>query len=121
MATTQIGTDALIGASYTGLPNGTDYIVESVTINDAEIDMEDIFDGADGARALRLIFNKFAKVKLSLLCKAGAAPLTDYPAETVITIDGAATWFVNSAPVTKTKSPWRVEVDLTNYGLAAIA
>jgi hypothetical protein len=119
MAATQIGTDALVGASYAGLPNAANYIVEQVTINGKEVDFEDTFNEY-GARALRVVFNAFDKVGLTLLCKAGAAPLTDYPAETVITVDSAATWFVNSAPVTKTKSPWRVEVELTNYGLELV-
>jgi hypothetical protein len=120
MATTQIGADACIGASYAGLPNAADYLVQKVVINDKEIDMEDFFD-ANGARDLRLVYNAFAKVQFTLICKAGAAPLTDYPAQTVITVDSVATWFVESAPVTKTKSPWVVEVSLINYGLAVVA
>ena len=119
MAATQIGTDALVGASYAGLPNASDYIVESVVINGREVEFDDTFDEL-GARALRLVLNSFDVVRLTLICKDSADPLTDYPAETVITVDSAATWFVNSAPVTKTKSPWRVEVEITNYGLALV-
>lgn len=104
-----------LGASISGLslPNASNYIIESATEGDKELDMEDVFD-ENGALVTRIIHNAFARVEATLLCKTAASPTGDFPTGTLI----ANTWFVNSAPVTKTKSPHRVQLSVTNIGIS---
>jgi hypothetical protein len=116
MAATQIGADTLLGATPIDVTVGADYIVESVTENTYEIPQEDVMD-ANGARAVRVIYQKIPTSTLTLICKAGADPLTDFPAGQLMP---GTTWFVRSAPVTKTKNPWRVELDVIDYSLAVV-
>jgi hypothetical protein len=120
MAATQFGTSLILGASTTiTLPNASSYYVESVTENEAEIDEEKTYD-ADGAIANIAQFGKYPIVTATLICKTTtAAPATDFPVGTVITI-GADKWYIASAPITKTKSPHRVTVRLIKYNLALV-
>jgi len=116
--TDQIGTDLLVGASTTlTIPNTDNYILVSCTEGTKQIDFEDVMD-PDGKLITRLVFNKFAKVTFELICKSGAAPTTDFPEGSIVNL-GAATWYVDSAPVVKTKSATKVTVNATNLGITA--
>lgn len=114
MAATQFGTPLALGATGYSitLPNAANYYVESATI-DGDVDME-VTNDADGAPLNIAVYNKHPKVDLVLICQSAAAPATDFPVGTNID----TTWFVNSAPVTKTKSPWRVALSVTNIGIS---
>lgn len=113
MAATQLGTSLVVGAtvSLLTIPNAGSYYVQSVTEGKREVDFEDTFD-ANGVRVSRTIFQKARVITMTLVGKTvTAAPLTDFPEGTML--GGANTaWFVASAPVTKTKSPHVVEVEL---------
>lgn len=119
MAATQFGTALLMGAGTTlvgpTITNIGDYIVESHTYNEAEIDEEKTYD-ADGKIANISQFGKYPTSTATLICKTGADPAGDFPVGTVVDTN----WMVASAPVTKTKSPHRVTVRLVQYGLAAV-
>lgn len=105
----ELGTNLNTGALVTELtiPNASNYIVQSVTENGKDVDFEDVFD-ADGARVTRLIFNRNPTVTVSLVCKNGAAPETDFPAGTMVATD----WYVDSANVEKTKGAHTVSITL---------
>lgn len=106
---TQLGTTLIIGGQRTL----TNYIVESDEVGGNDIDMEDVLDAA-GARATRIIFKIDEKAKLSLICKTGATPATDFPEGGMCTVTGLTAWYVDSAPIVKTKSAQKVNVTLTN-------
>ncbi len=118
MAATQIGSDVTVGATCTVTmgTNATDYIIESCTEGGKEVDYEDVFDG-NGALVDRVIYSKLPKLEVTMLCKSGADPIADFVPGTVI---AGTTFMITSAPVTKSKSPWRVTVSAVNYGLAAV-
>lgn len=120
MAATQFGTSLILGATCTiTLPNASSYYVESVTENEAERDEEKTYD-ANGAIANIAQFGKYPIVTATLVCKTTTAvPATDFPVGTVITISGNY-WFIDSAPITKSKSPHRVTVKLIKYNLNAV-
>lgn len=115
MAATQIGADMLVGATST-VSFGANYIVESCTQGDKQVDMEDVFD-AEGALSDRIVYSKLNKISATLICKNGANPIVDFVPGTVVS---GTTYMITSAPVTKTKSPWRVTVEAVDYGLAAV-
>lgn len=112
MAATQLGATLIIGGQRTL----TNYIVESDEINDANVVQEDIED-ADGKLATRIIFRNEAKVKLSLICKTGATPATEFPVGAMCTVTGLTAYFIDSAPIVKTKTAQKVTVEMTNLGL----
>ena len=114
MATTQYGTKLNIGVGTAGItiPNSVNYVLESQELN-GDVDME-ITNDANGAPYNICVYNQFPTVTLNLICLAAAAPTTDFPEGTVID----STWYINSAPVVKTKSPHRVSVSLTNIGIS---
>lgn len=116
MAATQIGTDLALGATVAGMtvPNASNYIVESATEGDKELVTEDVED-ANGALSTRIIYRSHAKIDLTLICLANASPTTDFVPGTNITNTNL---YVNSATVTKTKSPHRVTVSITDIGIA---
>jgi hypothetical protein len=116
MPATQNGTDMTLGAAVAGLTlvNASNYILETVVEGDKNLDTEDVFD-ENGALITRIIFNAHAKVDVTMLCKANAAPTTDYVPGSHV----ANTWYVESCTVTKTKSPHRVQVSLVNIGFNA--
>ncbi len=105
---TQLGATLIIG----GQRAITNYIVESDGINDANVVSEDVEDAA-GALSTRIIFRNEAKVKLSLICKSGASPDVDFPVGAMCTLTGLTTYFVDSAPVVKSKTAQKVTVELT--------
>lgn len=117
MAATQFGTSLLVGAAITGpsITNIANYIIESATNNEAERDEEKTYD-ASGAIANIAQFGKYPSVTVTLVCKTGADPVTDFPVGSVVDTN----WFVDSAPITKTKSPHRVTLKLVQYGLAVV-
>jgi hypothetical protein len=116
MAATQFGTSLIMGASITiTLPNASSYILESCTENEAERDEEKTYD-ASGAIANIAQFGKYPAVTATLICKTGADPVADFPVGTVVNTN----WMVDAAPITKTKSPHRVQIRLVQYGLAAL-
>ena len=116
---TQLGPDMTLGATTTlTLPNAANYIVESCTEGGKQLDREDVFD-ASGALVTIILFNALPKFELTLLCKSSAAPTTDFTEGTLINCGSGVTFYVESAPVVKTKSPHRVTVSLTNVGFVA--
>jgi hypothetical protein len=119
--TDQIGTDLSVGATCTlTIPNATKYIVVSCTEGGKQVDLEDIVD-PDGKLITRLVFNRFAKITIELICKSTAEPATDF-VEGSVTSFGVAPndkWYIDSAPIVKTKSATKVTVGMTNIGLAA--
>jgi len=108
MAATQLGATLIIGGQRTL----TNYIVETDETNDANVVSEDVED-ADGKLATRIIFRNEDIVKLSLICKSGASPATDFPKGAMCTITGLTTYFVDSAPVVKAKGAQKVSVEMT--------
>lgn len=106
---TQLGTTLIIGGQRTL----TNYIVETDEVGGNDIDMEDVL-AADGTRATRIIFKIDEKAKLSLICKTGATPASDFPEGAMCTLTGLTGWYVDSAPITKSKSAQKVSVTLTN-------
>ena len=112
MAATQIGGTLIIGGQQTL----TNYIVEQDTLNDANVVQEDVED-ADGKLVTRIIFRNEAKIKLSLICKTGATPTSDFPIGGMCTVTGLTAYFVDSAPVVKTKSAQKVDLEMTNLGI----
>lgn len=112
MATTQLGSTLIIGGQRTL----TNYIVSEDTINDANVVSEDVED-ADGKLVTRLVFRNEAKIRLSLICKTGATPATEFPVGTMCTVTGLTGYFVDSAPIVKTKSAQKVTVDMTLLGV----
>lgn len=110
MAAVEFGTNIEVGVAAADLPltlpNATTYYIESFT-EDGDVDME-VTNDADGAPAHIAVYGKYPKVTLTLICKNTAAPTTDFPVGTMIDTN----WYVESAPVTKTKSPHRVQLSL---------
>jgi hypothetical protein len=119
--TDQIGTDLAVGATTTlTLPNATNYTVVSCSEGDKQIDFEDVVD-ADGKLMTRLVFNRFAKLTLELICKSAAAPATDFVTGSVTSLGTTPNdkWYIDSAVITKTKSATKVTVTATLLGLTA--
>ncbi len=112
MAATQLGSTLIIGGQRTL----TNYIVSEDTINDANVVSEDVED-ADGKLTTRIIFRNEAKIRLSLICKSGATPTSEFPVGAMCTVTGLTGYFVDSAPVVKTKSAQKVTVDMTLLGV----
>lgn len=112
MSATQLGTTLIIG----GQRALTNYIVSEDTLNDANVVSEDIED-ADGKLATRIIFRNEAKIKVSLICKTGATPTSDFPMGGMCTITGLTGYFIDSAPVVKTKSAQKCTLEMTLLGV----
>jgi len=112
MATTQLGSTLIIG----GQRALTNYIVSEDTINDANVVSEDVED-ADGKLTTRLVFRNEAKIRLSLICKTGATPAADFPVGAMCALTGLTGYFVDSAPIVKSKSAQKVTVDMTLLGV----
>jgi hypothetical protein len=108
MAATQLGSTLIIGGQRTL----TNYIVSEETANDANVVMEDVED-ADGAFATRIIFRNEGKIKVSLICRTGATPATEFPVGAMCTVTGLTGYFVDSAPIVKSKSAQKVTVEMT--------
>ena len=114
MSATQIGTSLILSGQTTVFAS---YIVESQTDNEAEAGKEDVFDAA-GALSTRIVFYKWPKITFNLICKSGALPETDFPPESKCVATGAYSgWWVDSAPIVRSKSPTRVTVSLTSIGI----
>jgi hypothetical protein len=93
------------------------YIVESQTDNEVESGKEDTFD-ADGAIANRAVYYRWPKKTFDLIAKVNAAPETDFPPDNKCAATGAfANWWVDSAPIVRTKSPTKITVTLTSIGI----
>lgn len=108
MAATQIGSTLIIG----GQRALTNYIVSEDTLNDANVVSEDVED-ADGKLVTRIVFRNEAKIKCSLICKTGATPTSDFPVGGMCAITGLTQYFVDSAPVVKSKSAQKVNLEMT--------
>jgi hypothetical protein len=108
MAATQLGATLIIG----GQRALTNYIVSEDTLNDANVVSEDVED-ADGALSTRIIFRNEAKIKCALICKTGATPTSDFPVGAMCTITGLTAYFVDSAPVVKSKTAQKVTLEMT--------
>ena len=111
---TEIGTALQYGGQTTAFAS---YIVESQTDNEAETAKEDI-DNADGSLSTRAIYKRLPKISFTLICKAGAVPATDFPVENKCAATGTyLSWYVDSAAITRTKSPTKLSVTLTSLGI----
>jgi hypothetical protein len=114
MSATQVGTTLILGGQTTVFGS---YIVESETNNEIEAGKEDVFD-ADGALSTRVTYYRWPKITLNLIAKTGALPATDFPPESKCVATGAYSgWWVDSAPVVKSKSPTKITVTLTSIGI----
>ena len=108
MAATQLGATLIIGGQRTL----TNYILIEDTLNDANVVSEDV-EGPDGELSTRIIFRNEPKIKCALICKTGAAPTSDFPVGAMCTITGLTAYFVDSAPVVKSKSAQKVTLEMT--------
>ena len=116
MAATQIGTTLMLGGQTT-VTGFASYIVESQTDNEVEAGKEDVFDAA-GALSTRIVFYKWPKITFNLIAKSAAAPETDFPPEAKCVAAGTYSgWWVDSAPITRSKSPTKITVTLTSIGI----
>lgn len=115
MAATVLGQNLTVGATST-VGTWTDYYLESVTQGDKQVDFEDVFD-EDGKRASRVVYSKLPKLEVTAIVKDGIDPAAVFIPGTLIS---GTTFMVTSAPVTVSKSPWRVTVSAVDYGLAAV-
>lgn len=113
----QVGTSLIFGGQTTAF---TSYIVESQTDNEAETSKEDILN-ADGAIVTRAVYSRWPKITFNLICKAGAAPTTDFPPDALCAASGTYSgWWCDSAPVVRSKSPTKVTVSLTSIGISTV-
>ena len=108
---TQTGTTLAIGA---GTITGS-YIVIDRTDGDKDTDREDIMD-QDGARVTRIVFNNDAKITLSLICKSGAAPETDFAKGGKASHTDFTGYWVEDCRISRSKSAKKADVTLVNIG-----
>ena len=114
MAQDQIGTDLSIGA---GTITGS-YIVESAVEKAYNVDFEDILD-ENGDIKTRIVYSKHEKLHLELICLTGALPENDFVEGTIAAHADFTDFFVEAAPISRSKSAKRVSVDLVNIGVTA--
>jgi len=93
------------------------YIVKSSVDGERTMSSEDVED-EDGKLTTREIYDRHDTSKLVLICKAGALPTTDFPSKKMCVLSGLTQYFVNSAPVNKSRSPNEVNIDLENLGIS---
>ena len=110
-----IGTGVISGA-VPSVGTWTNYIVQSVTEADKDVEIEDI-DDADGALVTRLIFKRHAKLHIEAVCKTAATPVTDFPKGDMCALTGLTAYYVDDIKVTETKGANRISVDLTLIGI----
>lgn len=115
MALDYIGTQLKTGASET-VGTWTNYILQSVTANGKNVEIEDV-DDADGALATRIIFKRHPKIVVEAVCKNAADPSTDFPEGDMCALTGLTAYYVESAPVTKVKGAWKVTATLVLIGI----
>ena len=115
MAATQYGTKLALGAII-GTPtvDVSAYWVESDTEGGIEADKEMIPDGADGSLETIIVYRRDAVVTFTMRCSSTATPTATFVPGTML----STTWYVESAPVTKTKNPWVITVTLKNIGVS---
>jgi len=112
MALEQIGTDLEVGVGTTIV----NYIVERFEDGDKEVSMKDVND-EDGVLATRIIKQRMDKRRMTLICKSGATPKTDWPKGAMATVAGWTQYFVDNATVEETEDEQRVNLELTNIGI----
>lgn len=112
MATTQIGTDLVIGV---GTTMGS-YIVESITYNQDDIKTKDIFD-EDGALKTRLVHFVHDGITLSLIALSGATPQTDFPKGSICAVAPLSNYYIEDASVVRNEGEERVTVTGKNIGI----
>ena len=112
MATTQIGTDLVIGV---GITMGS-YIVSSRTLNDDDIKTDDIFD-EDGALKTRLIFFSHDAKTLDLIPISGANPETDFVKGAICGVAPISDYYVEDVSIERTETAARVRVTAKNIGI----
>lgn len=110
-----LGASMVIG----GQTSISGYIVKDEEVNGVEVQNEIRVDNADGTLAAIITPALYPTVSLTLLCKTGAAPTTDFP-EKKLAGAGAGSysgWYVNSAKVKKTYGVQEASIQLISYGL----
>ena len=112
MATTQLGTDLIIGVGQT---MGS-YVIESIVDMDDDIKMSDIFD-EDGARKTRLIMQVDDKITLSLIPISGASPATDFVKGAICAVAPLSNYYIDGASQTRTEGAAKVTVTGINIGI----
>ncbi|GAG60213.1 unnamed protein product [marine sediment metagenome] len=112
MATTQIGTDLVIGVGQT---MGS-YIVESYDEGGDEIKSEDIFD-EDGALKTRLIMQSMDRITLNLVAISGAAPDSDFAEGAICAVAPLSNYYIESLTVSRTEGARRATVTGVNLGI----
>lgn len=110
-----IGTGVISGAAPS-VGTWTNYIVQSVTEGDKDVEIEDI-DDADGALATRLIMKRHAKLHVEAVCKSAATPTTDFPKGAMCALTGLTAYYVDDIKVNETKGATRISVDLSLIGI----
>lgn len=111
---TQVGTTLMFGGQTTVFSS---YIVESQTDNEVEAGKEDTFN-ADGSIANRAVYYRWPKITFNLIAKSTANIETDFPPENKCVATGTYSgWWVDSAPIVRSKSPTKITVTLTSIGI----
>lgn len=113
-----LGPELTTGAVSAG--TFTNYILENVSVNDKQVDSEDVFDEF-GKLAARIIFNRHDKLSITAYLKAAAAPDTDFPVGDLCAIAGLTDWYVESAPVAKVKGAAKITANLVKLGITHAA
>lgn len=115
---------AILDSIGTGIQSGaapstgtwTNYIVQSVTEGNKNVEIEDVFD-ADGALVTRLVFLRHAKLSITAVCKTAATPATDFPVGDMSALTGLTAFYVDGLSVNKVKGATQITVELTNIGI----
>ena len=112
MATTQIGTDLIVGVGQT---MGS-YIVESYDEGDDEIKSEDIHD-EDGVLKTRLIMQIMDRITLNLIAISGADPDTDFVKGAICGVAPLSDFYIEAKTISRTEGARRVTVTGLNLGI----
>lgn len=110
MAVVNLGTALSLGGQITI----AGYIVSEDQPGGADIDMEDV-DDATGERASRVIYKVDDKRQLTLIATTG--DFSEFPEGAMCTAAGLTDFFVDSAPVTKTRGAKRGVISLTKINI----
>ena len=116
----ELGTSLIVGQQkiiHGSTVSFSSYIVKSSKDGTKTLSSEDVED-EDGKLTTREIYDRHNTASLTLICKTGALPLTDFPDKAMCIHSGLTQYFVNSASVSKSRSPNEVSVELENLGIS---
>jgi len=112
MATTQLGTEVIVGVGQTM----TDYILESYEEGGDEVKTEDVFD-EDGVLATRLIMQIQDRITLNLVVKTGANPETDFDEGAICAIGPITNYYIESLSISRVEGARKCSVTAINLGI----